>query len=148
MGHMAFRRFENHLIVVSDTQTPTPEEWSNYLAACVQIDRDLGGRTGVATALIFTDGGNPDSGQRVALRKMLSGRTAAAAMVSDSLTVRTGVGFISLFNKGIKVFSSRDWQQAAAFASIRAEKHMEVLRIAVSLSHEVTECRVLRAIGL
>jgi hypothetical protein len=69
-------------------------------------------------------------------------------MVTDALSVRAAVGLISLFNPGIKVFRSADWKLAATFAGIPEARHMEMLRIAVSLSHEVTECRVLRSIGL
>jgi hypothetical protein len=148
MAHMAFKRVDFTLVVVQDAVPPTDEEWQRYLDACVQLGKDLAGDYGKASALIFTDGGAPNGKQRVAIAKLLGGRAALSAVVCDSLMIRAALGALGLINPGIKVFPSRDWVKAAAFARVPVSKHMEVLKIAVGLSHEVGDVKVLRAIGL
>jgi hypothetical protein len=148
MGHHVFRRMGDRLVVVADSKPPSAAEWQQFIDACVALDKEGAGGIGSASALIFTDGGGPDSGQRLALKKVLRGQAAPAAMVTDSLAVRTVVGLISFFNPQIKVFKSAEWRQAALLARFKEEELLEVLRVAVSLSHEVEGSQVLRTIGL
>jgi hypothetical protein len=147
MAHFAHRRVGTLLVVVQDAQTPGDDEWQRYLDECRKLDLEQGGFAN-ASALIFTDGGVPNGTQRVALTKLLQGRTALSAVVSESLLVRAGLSVLSMLNNGLKVFPSKEWKQAAAFARVPEAQHLDVLKVAVALGREVGDPKVLRLIGL
>jgi hypothetical protein len=146
---MAFRRLGPLVVVVHDAQPPSPEEWTRYLDVGRELDQELKGRLDLAGAVIFTDGGGPTSSQRVEFNKVILGRAVVSAIVTDSFTVRSIVGALSLFNsKGLRVFVPRDWKEAMAFARVPVERHLEILKIAVGLGREVGDPKVLRSVGL
>jgi hypothetical protein len=148
MGNYAFKRLGNLLLAVSGSQPPLDEEWSRYLALCGQVERELGLDIGKATALIFSDGGSPTSPQRVALSRLMKGRGARTAVVTESLVQRVAMGVMGLVNPGIQVFPPRDWKKAAAFTEVAESQHLDVLKAALVLGREVGDVKVLRAIGL
>ena len=147
MPNFVFQRFEKTMVVVQTSKEPGDDEWQAYCDACVEMVNDLGGYEGTG-ALIFSDGGAPASRHRVQLGKILAGKTVPSAVVTDSLVVRTALGIFSLINPGIKVFPSRDWTKAAAFALVPPNKQLETLKVAVKLGRIAGDIKVLRAMGL
>lgn len=148
MSNLAFRRLGPNLIVVQNTQPPLDSDWERYLAECKAMDVELGGDFGKCSAIIFTDGGSPTSPQRLKLRELLKGRDAISVIITDNLMARGAISIVSLFNKALVVFPSKDWKAAFTHARIPESRQMEFLHHAVALSREVGDCKTLRAIGL
>jgi hypothetical protein len=145
---MAYRRLGWHLIVVHGADAPTKEEWTNYLATTRQLDVEKQGQMHQLSALVFTDGGGPNSTQRVELNRVIGGREARTAIVTDSVVVRGIVGALSLFNpKGLAVYPPKSWKDAATFCRLEQAQHMEVLKVAFALGREVGDPKVLRSLA-
>ena len=79
MKNFAFERVGSILVGVNNRQSPRADEWALYVQACRDLDRELNGDFSRAAALIFTDGGGPNSDQRRAMVEVLNGRPAATA---------------------------------------------------------------------
>ena len=148
MANFVFDVVDTNLVVVMNTESPLPEEWNAYLEACRQLDKKLNGDFTKAAALIFTDGAAPNASQRRSMVEVLKGRPANSAVVSDNMMVRAPLGLLSIFNPAVKVFSPKEWKQAANFARIPEARHLEHLQVALKLSHQIGDLKVLRAIGL
>jgi hypothetical protein len=148
MTNFSHKRLDTLLVAVHNAQPPTDADWKGYMDLCVDLERDLDGHLERARALIFTDGGVPTGTQRNQITKLLRGRSAASAVVTDNLMVRAALGLLSVINPGVKVFSTRDWKKAAEFANVAPERHLEILKVAVALGREVGDCKALRTIGL
>jgi hypothetical protein len=146
--HLAFSRQGALVVMVTDASTPAPSEWDEYLNLCQEVDRELPGGISSASAIIFSDGGSPDMSQRGALRKRMHGSSARVALVTDEMIARSMISLIALFNPGLRGFPSSRWTEGARFAGVPPEKDLEVLRVALGLSRQVTECKTLRTIGL
>ena len=148
MANFVFEVVDTNLVVVMNTESPLMPEWEAYLEACRQLDRKLNGDFNKAAALIFTDGGAPNAAQRRGMVEVLKGRPANSAVVSDNMMVRGPLSILSLFNPALKVFNPKDWKQAATFARIPEARHLEHLQVALKLSRQIGDLKVLRAIGL
>ncbi len=148
MANFVFEVVENTLVVVMNNESPLMPEWEAYLEACRVLDKKLNGDFDKAAALIFTDGGAPNAQQRRGMVEVLKGRPANSAVVSDSMMVRGPLAVLSIFNPALKVFAPKEWKQAATFARVPEARQMEHLQLALKLSRQIGDLKVLRAIGL
>jgi DNA-binding LacI/PurR family transcriptional regulator len=104
---------------------PTDADWQIYLDAL----RDNAER--LATQLIVTDGGSPNSAQRRASIAIAEGRPLPpTAVVTSSVLARGAVAALSWFMKDkIRAFPPADFEKACAF--IGAAEHSAALRLTV-----------------
>ena len=117
------------------------------MALCRKAEKEAG--IGQMTGIIFTDGGGPNSTQRVEFNGLLKGREVISAIVSDSLVVRGIVSALGLFNpRGLKVFTPPEWKKALNFARVPELQHLEVMRVVVALGREVGDPKVRRTLGM
>ncbi len=147
MANLALKRIGRFNIVVQNKETPRPEEWQQLINQSGDLAREAGDISNSST-VIFTDGGAPDSRQRMALAAELKGKPAPSVVISDNMMVRGIIGVVALFNKGISGYSSKDWRAAFVKAGVPEAQQLEFLNIAIKLSREVGECQVLKSIGL
>ena len=147
LANFVFEAIGDVLVVVQNAETPWPHEWEAYMEACRQLDVRLGGNFLQASALIFTDGGAPNSQQRNQIARLLNGRTCDCGVVTDIFKVRGQLAVLSLFNPMLKVFTSKEWRKAATFAHLSEGQHLEYLDIALKLAPAVGGVQVLNSIN-
>jgi hypothetical protein len=109
-----------YLLLVHGADTPTDREWDDYLRDAEQWLPETTGQ------LVLTDGGGPTSGQRRALKEMLSriGHPAfRTAVLSSSLLARGIVLAINLFTPRIRAFQSDATDEALDYVrALRADR--------------------------
>ena len=147
MANLALKRIGKFMIVVQNKETPLTEEWNLLIQQSAELAIE-GGDISNSSTVIFTDGGAPDSKQRLALAAELKGKPAPSVVISDNMMVRGIVGVVALFNKGISAYSSKEWKKAFTAAKVPEAQQLEFLSIAIKLAREVGGCNVLKAIGL
>jgi hypothetical protein len=140
MGNMASSTWQSVMVAVHNNQAPSTEEWDRYLELLREHVAAVGGDVRRVRGLTFTDGGAPNSVQRNQLRQILEGQTIVGSVVSDSAIVRTVVGFLGLFVRGGKIFSSRDWPGALTYLLGSPVPPSELVTRLRSMASEVGRC--------
>jgi hypothetical protein len=143
MANMASARWKSLLIAVHNDQPPSDAEWNAYMALLRAFSDELRGDALKIHSLVITDGGAPDASQRNQLREVLGGKTITASIVSDSLVVRSIIGFLSIFIGGGKVFAPADWKGACLRVLNSYEVPTELVTLLSALSAQVGQCRSL-----
>jgi hypothetical protein len=117
MALMAHARLGRVLVVVHSAQAPSASEWAAYIdtwqvfASAIAVES--------VRTLVFTDGGAPDAEQRARLNNVLAGRPTPVAVLSDSFVVRSVCSTLSMFNRGLKVFSPGRLAEAMQFLGLQ-----------------------------
>lgn len=127
MKNLAFKIIGNLSIAVHNNRTPTDTEVHEYCVALAKHDvRQL-------RALIFTDGGAPNSTQRNEVNSVLKGREHPTAVVSDDRMVRGIVTAFSWFNSKIRAFSPANINEALDYLGVPPAEHDRVIAEAKKL---------------
>jgi hypothetical protein len=125
--NLVTRRVGQMLISLENKETPTDEEWDDFL----KVLRE--GRDDFATLklLVITEGGGPTAAQRKRLEQALGGRTLRVAVVTDSIKVRFIVSSIALLNRFISTFSKAELPRAYEYLGLAAgEQRAAMLAVA------------------
>jgi hypothetical protein len=143
MPNMVSGEVGSLLIAMHNEGPPEEAAWAEYMQRLERILREAGGDITRIHGMTFTDGGAPDAAQRTKFRSLLEGKTVAGSIVSDSVAVRTVVGILSVFVKGISVHPPGHWQAALAAAKVPPERHEELKVLLRSMRDQLGPIRSL-----
>jgi hypothetical protein len=117
-----FPRVVGRIFIAIHTKTPpSDQEWDHSLRL---INDDIAN----ACTIVFTDGGAPNAAQRKRLSESPRGRSPVAVL-SDSLIPRFVNASIALFNKSIRSYTSKDFEEACQYLNFTAEEKAQVLNV-------------------
>lgn len=128
-------------VALHTSNTPSRQEWDAWMVSLHDVAPSR------LRVLAVTDGGGPNTLQRGALVKYLSGAKARIAVMSDALVVRGIITALSWFTHGIQQFSPDRYAEAAEHLDLSMDeqgavkKHMPALAEALS-----TRVRAMRGI--
>jgi hypothetical protein len=115
---------------LQDVGPATDQQWAPLIEGLRSARASLTG-SGQVCALVISDGGAPNAGQRADLARTLEGIPFKCGVLSDSTLVRGAVTAMSWFNSGMKSFSPRDSQLWLAYAPLD-ESEIPVVRRAIA----------------
>jgi hypothetical protein len=110
--NMVVKVIDRCFLVVYGAAAPTNEEWRAYLQLVTNhgVNRTM--------QLVYTDGGVPTYAQRRYLYERLAGREVPVAVVTGNAQVRVAVTVMGWFQRGLKVFTPAELEEAAAYLEI------------------------------
>lgn len=91
MANMTSRLVGNTIVALHSASTPAPGEWDAHLMLLARAARENKGTLASCKALVFSDGGMPDSVQRQASTHIidrLQGKEMPIAIITASAVVR------------------------------------------------------------
>jgi hypothetical protein len=106
--NLVMRRMESVMIMVQNRETPSDEEWNEFLTVLVEHRRELP----KLKLLVVTAGGGPSSSQRQLLENALDGTPMRVAVVSDNMKVRFVASMIALFHENHRSFVMSELEDA------------------------------------
>jgi hypothetical protein len=130
---LAFTVIDRVFLVAYGTDSPTDEDWIEYLAELLGhgIDRTM--------QIIVSDGGAPTWAQSRELNRLVAGRKVPIAVLSQSAQVRGLVTVLSWFNRKIKAFPPYAIREAMAYLEIPSTRTDLIERELGKLQAEVRE---------
>ncbi|MFZ5446268.1 MAG: hypothetical protein ACOZQL_40145 [Myxococcota bacterium] len=146
MRNMAVRSLDDVMIVTLNTHNPTDAEWEEAVSLGKTLLAKAGevARTG---AIVFTEGGAPNSKQRQKLRELYGATPPPMALVTDSVIARGTIAVFSIFWPSTNaVFSPADWGKALRHAGLKPERDGEVVALLRAMEAEVGKLAVLAPI--
>jgi hypothetical protein len=111
------------VVTVHTGQTPSDEDWGQYMA---QVDAYLPLED--QRILVVSAGGSPNSAQRKMMTDALAGARVPVSIVTDSLVMRGAGVAVSWFNPSLKVFGPDALTPALGHLNLTAWEREEVLR--------------------
>ena len=145
MKTMAFAVVGNLIVTLHGTQSPSTEEWDEYVKALRKISVTEADPTRLRN-IVFTDGGAPNSVQRKAVNDIVSSKSVRSAIVSSSPLVRSVVTAFSWFNSSIKVYQPDEVEEAFQHLRLSAYE-IEITRRRLTELRAQIELRSVRAAG-
>ena|SRR6188768_3912737 len=118
MATMAWRVVGTVLVVTETEDSPSDGEWNAFIADTMQYRK----RVNEMRVLIITDGGGPNSSQRVLIKTAIAGKPFRSAVVSDSIKLRFIAAAIMLISKNHASFTTPEWRRAYDHLSLNAEE--------------------------
>lgn len=112
--NLVMRLVGRTLVMVQNTQTPTREEWNEFLRFVAKDPNGL-------RLFVMTDGGAPSAEQRKQLQNTLDGALPLVAAVSDNMKVRFVAATIALFHSTHGSFTKSEKHKA--FDHLKLEPH-------------------------
>lgn len=102
------------LVAVHNANTPTAQEWQEWVALCEQELRASGGDLSTSSNLVVTDGGAPDAEQRTRITRVIveAYTQPRVAVMTDSSIVRLAVRAFAMFNRDTRAFAPSQFAEA------------------------------------
>ena len=128
-------RIVGRVLVLRETrEAPTDAEWEAFLAALKgyrkQVDE--------LRLVIVTDGGGPNSTQRLGLKDALAGgKTFRSAVISDSIKIRFMASALMLIVRNHASFTSKEVERAYDHLSLTPEERRTVDETLSELEREL-----------
>jgi hypothetical protein len=110
------------MVFVQNEHPPSEEEWNEFLRVLAENRADLP----KLRLLVLTTGGAPTTEQRKRLAATLGGAPMRVASISDSMKMRFVAATISLFHRDLRLFPSKDADQAYAHIGVTAEERRQI----------------------
>lgn len=120
---MNWRRMGRLVVTVHTAQTPSDEDWGQYMA---QVDAYLPLED--QRILVVSAGGSPNSAQRKMMTDALAGARVPVAIITESLVMRGAGIAVSWFNPLLKIFGPHALRAALEHLKLTAWEHEETLR--------------------
>jgi hypothetical protein len=137
---MAYGRVNAFIVVVHTKESPTDDEWKQYLDFCLEI----GGLQGTITRyLVITRGGAPTAKQRKQMHDLVSEalrrnpQVLKGAIVTPSTFVRGIVNAMSLVEPVYRAFSPAEIARAYEYIGVPPGYIGELERMITSLEAEL-----------
>ncbi len=105
------------LVALHTKQSPTDEEWAEYMKLVMELRDPINGQLGMA----FTDGGSPNTKQRNLLATQIKGAKLRGVVLSSNAMVRGVVTALSWVNPNIKSFHPGQVAQALQYLNLPSE---------------------------
>jgi hypothetical protein len=129
---------ENDVILFLHTaRAPSNEEWDGALS--VMRRYAMSGDFRRLRALVVSEGGGPDAGQRSALQHVFKSHNHAlkCSVITTSVIGRGVIGAVSMFNPQLKGFSPRSFAEAIAHIDLPQATMPRLIREFSSMEREL-----------
>lgn len=142
---MAVRSLDHVMLVTLGSGNPTDAEWEDAVALGRTLLTQAGdvARTG---AVVFTDGGSPNSKQRQKLRELYGATPPPMALVTDSVIARGTISVFSIFwPSSNAVFAPAEWAKALRHAGIGPDREAQAVALLRAMEADVGKLKVLES---
>lgn len=109
---MVYEYVDGVFITVHSTKDPTEDEWETYLKFYKESAKTC------TRALVITNGGGPNAGQRNKMNLMLKGVPMVAAICTNATVVRGIVTALNWFNPNVRAFPRDDATEALRYLKV------------------------------